>query len=37
MLCIKSKKPNVRLPVTLDEAEYAELTRLGEELDLSAA
>ena len=33
----KSKKQNVRLSVTLDESEYAELTRLGEELDLSAA
>lgn len=33
----KSKKQNVRLSVTLDEGEYAELTRLGEELDLSAA
>ena len=33
----KSKKQNVRLSVTLDEGEYVELTRLGEELDLSAA
>lgn len=33
----KSKKQSVRLSVTLDESEYAELTRLGEELDLSAA
>ena len=33
----KSKKHNVRLSATLDEDEYAELTRLGAELDLSAA
>jgi 16S rRNA U516 pseudouridylate synthase RsuA-like enzyme len=33
----KSNKQNVRLSVTLDEGEYAELTRMGEELDLSAA
>lgn len=33
----KSKKHSVRLSVTLDESEYAELTRLGIELDLSAA
>ena len=33
----KSKKHSVRLSVTLDEGEYAELTRLGTELDLSAA
>lgn len=33
----KSKKQSVRLSVTLDEGEYAELTRLGGELDLSAA
>lgn len=33
----KTKKQVVRLSVTLDEGEYAELTRLGEELDLSAA
>lgn len=32
----KSKK-GVRLSVTLDEKEHAELTRLGSELDLSAA
>ena len=37
MLRTKSRKQNVRLSVTLDEGEYAELTRLGEELDLSAA
>ena len=33
----RPKKPNVRLSVTLVAAEYAELTRLGVELDLSAA
>jgi len=33
----KSKKHNIRLSVTLDEGEYAELARLGRELDLSAA
>ena len=33
----RSKKKSVRLSVTLDEHEYAALTRLGEELDLSAA
>lgn len=33
----KSKKHSVRLTVTLNEGEYAELTRLGAELDLSAA
>ena len=33
----KSKKHSVRLSVALAEDEYAELTRLGEELDLSAA
>jgi len=33
----KSKKHSARLTVTLDEGEYAELTRLGDELDLSAA
>ena len=33
----KSKKHSVRLSVTLDQGEYAELTRLGAELDLSAA
>lgn len=33
----KTKKQIVRLSVTLGEGEYAELTRLGEELDLSAA
>jgi len=33
----KSKKRSVRLSVALDEAEYEELTRLGAELDLSAA
>jgi hypothetical protein len=32
----RSKK-GIRLSVTLDEKEYAELTRLGSELDLSAA
>ena len=33
----KSKTDNVRLSATLDEGEYAELARLGAELDLSAA
>lgn len=33
----KPKKRSVRLTVTLDEGEYTELTRLGAELDLSAA
>lgn len=33
----KSKKNSVRLSVTLDEGEYAALTRIGTELDLSAA
>lgn len=33
----KSKKHSVRLSVALDEGEYEELTRLGAELDLSAA
>ncbi len=33
----KSNRPSVRLSVTLDEAEYAELTCLGAALDLSAA
>jgi hypothetical protein len=33
----KSKKQSVRLSVTLDEGDYAELARLGSELDLSAA
>ncbi len=33
----KSKKNSVRLSVTLDEKEYAELSRIGAELDLSAA
>ena len=33
----KTKKHNVRLSVALDEGEYAELTLLGAELDLSAA
>ena len=33
----KSKKDNVRLSATLDDGEYAELARLGAELDLSAA
>ena len=33
----KTKKHSVRLSVTLDKGEYAELTRLGAELDLSAA
>ena len=37
MPCTKSKKQNVCLSVTLDEGEYAELTRLSEEPDLSAA
>lgn len=32
----KAKK-GIRLSVTLDEKEYAELTRLGSSLDLSAA
>ena len=30
-------KRNMRLSVTLDEAEYGELTRIGAALDLSAA
>ena len=33
----RSKKQNVRLSVTLDKNEYAALTWLGEEPDLSAA
>ncbi len=33
----RSKKHNVRLSVALDEAEYEELTRLGADLDLTAA
>ena len=33
----KSKNHSVRLSVTLDRGEYAELTRLGAELDLSGA
>ena len=33
----RSKKHSVRLSVALDEAEYEELTRLGADLDLSAA
>lgn len=33
----KSKKNSVRLSVTLDEKEYAELSRIGAALDLSAA
>lgn len=33
----KPKKQSVRLSVSLAEDEYAELTRLGKELDLSAA
>ena len=33
----KNKKHSVRLSVTLNEGEYAELTRIGAALDLSAA
>ncbi len=33
----KSKKQSVRLSVALDEADYAKLSKLGAELDLSAA
>ena len=33
----KAQKKQVRLSVSLDESEYAELSRLGEQLDLSAA
>lgn len=33
----KTKLHNARLSVAFDEGEYAELTRLGAELDLSAA
>lgn len=33
----KSNKKSIRVSVTLDEAEYVELTRLAASLDLSAA